>query len=684
MDGKRIGFARASFRFFGIFLSMSLRASSTWRIWRSTRQFYHDYLTLAQVVRKTSASRSKSTKTPDVLTTAAWVVAAVAGVLLIALVKHLQSPQKSLNPSSDNTAGAQANPNVIVPTQPSATTPASEHAPTPELAISPVQTTAPAPNLTIEKIRVQADKGDNQAQFQLGLKYLEGDEVEYNAPEGVKWFRLSAEQGNAAAQANLGICYKDGTGVAKDPAEAVKWFRLAVSNGFESANYDLGLCLFYGEGVARDPVEALALFLRLAKNGNVEAQTTLGICYQEGDGVAKDAVEAVKWFRLAADQGSAQAQYNLAMSYINGTGVTQNPSEGVKWFRKAAEQGDVEAQFSLGFSYATGDGVTKDLKEAVKWYRLAAEKDFSDAQYFLGRAYAKGDGVTQDLDLAAAWLRKAAEQGDDQAMNDVGEYHIIKKEPSEAVKWFRRGAESGNSSAQYNLGLSLVNGEGIAADKVEAHVWWGLAGSQGHAQAKADIKELEKLMSGVQIAAAQRKTSEFKPLENKFAKAPSDASAPSAAMPSTPPVELLEHLPTDQRLNSGALLIDTLQNQGGKGKLTLDNGLTEDAFVKMIRDGKLVASFYVRGGEKFTFDHAPDGIYRLMYCTGFGWDADKRDFLRGRHAVRYDELLSFATTRRTEGSSVVILTDVLTLTLHKVSNGNTRTTDISLEEFDRY
>ena len=161
-------------------------------------------------------------------------------------------------------------------------------------------------------------------------------------------------------------------------------------------------------------------------------------------------------------------------------------------------------------------------------------------------------------------------------------------------------------------------------------------------------------------------------------------------LPTPPPkvksavVPLLRHLPSDERLTSGSILIDQLKAFGGKGKLTLDNGLTEDAYIKMIQKEKLVASFYVRGGKSFTFAHVPDGVYKLIYCTGFGWETGRRDFARGRHAVRYDASLDFLTTRRKEGNTIITSTGVITLTLHKVANGNTSTSEISLEEFDRY
>ena len=44
-----------------------------------------------------------------------------------------------------------------------------------------------------------------------------------------------AERGNAQAQFNLGMMYENGQGVRQDDAEAVKWYRLAAEQGFAPA-----------------------------------------------------------------------------------------------------------------------------------------------------------------------------------------------------------------------------------------------------------------------------------------------------------------------------------------------------------------------------------------------------------------------------------------------------------------
>ena len=43
--------------------------------------------------------------------------------------------------------------------------------------------------------------------------------------------KIEAEKGNAPAQFNLGLMYDNGRGVPKDEAEAVKWYRKAADQG---------------------------------------------------------------------------------------------------------------------------------------------------------------------------------------------------------------------------------------------------------------------------------------------------------------------------------------------------------------------------------------------------------------------------------------------------------------------
>ncbi|SPE63289.1 hypothetical protein SBV1_960014 [Verrucomicrobia bacterium] len=54
--------------------------------------------------------------------------------------------------------------------------------------------------------------------------------------------RQAAEQGDPAAQCYFGICYQNGQGVQQDYAEAVKWFRRAAEADDPAAQCYLGFC----------------------------------------------------------------------------------------------------------------------------------------------------------------------------------------------------------------------------------------------------------------------------------------------------------------------------------------------------------------------------------------------------------------------------------------------------------
>ena len=50
----------------------------------------------------------------------------------------------------------------------------------------------------------------------------------------------------------------------------------------------------------------------------------------------------------------------------------------------------------------------------------------------------------------------------------------------------KRLAEQGHASAQYNLGLMYVNGEGVPQNNVRAYVWWSVALGLEEARANRD------------------------------------------------------------------------------------------------------------------------------------------------------------------------------------------------------
>jgi TPR repeat protein/SpoVK/Ycf46/Vps4 family AAA+-type ATPase len=347
--------------------------------------------------------------------------------------------------------------------------------------------------LSIQELRKLAEGGsslrpDVIAQFHLGRRYDNGQEVPKDEREAVRWYRLAADQGHAPSQNNLGAMYAHGQGVTKDEKEAVRWYRLAAEQGVALAQKNLGAMYADGIGVPKDEREAVRWFRLAADQVNADAQLYLGAMYADGLGVKQDYKEAVKWIGLAAAQGHAYAQYSLGKMYAEGQGVPKDEREAVRWIRLSADQGYADGQNTLGALYGEGRGVPKDDREAVRWFRLAADQGDASAQNHLGAAYDIGHGLPEDQREAVRWFRLAANQGHAAGQHNLGRMYGfgrgVLKDEKEACRWYHLAAEQGVIDAQINLAYMYSNGLGVPKDEGAALRWYRLAAEQGDTTAQ--------------------------------------------------------------------------------------------------------------------------------------------------------------------------------------------------------
>ncbi len=156
------------------------------------------------------------------------------------------------------------------------------------------------------QMKEQAEKGDAEAQFNLGKMYSDGDGIQSNFQEAKKWMRKAAEQGEPKAEYVLGI-----TLVAEASPEAIKWFRKAADQGNALAQCALGKIYFSGSVAAQDYSESAKWFIKAANSGLADAQFCVGLLYFNGYGVTQDYVESHKWCNLASAQGNKDAKKML-------------------------------------------------------------------------------------------------------------------------------------------------------------------------------------------------------------------------------------------------------------------------------------------------------------------------------------------------------------------------------------
>jgi len=144
---------------------------------------------------------------------------------------------------------------------------------------------------------LDAEKGNANSQFRLGIKYYEGNNIDQNSANGLKWLLLAAKQGNTKAEKYLGCIYANpnSNGVYLNYEEALKWFLLA------------------------------------AEKDNSGAQIRIGYLYYNGNGVDQNYEEALKWFCLAAEKGAPLVCYVIADMYRDGKGVEKDYKKMWEW-----------------------------------------------------------------------------------------------------------------------------------------------------------------------------------------------------------------------------------------------------------------------------------------------------------------------------------------------------------------
>ena len=70
-----------------------------------------------------------------------------------------------------------------------------------------------------------------QLQEQIAIMYGTGTGTPQNYEESIKWDRLAAKNGNLQGQFNLGVKYYNGDGVKRDFELAYMWFEISEING---------------------------------------------------------------------------------------------------------------------------------------------------------------------------------------------------------------------------------------------------------------------------------------------------------------------------------------------------------------------------------------------------------------------------------------------------------------------
>jgi hypothetical protein len=117
---------------------------------------------------------------------------------------------------------------------------------------------------------------------------------------------------DSVAQYEMALRYADGEGVPQNYRDAMAWFAKAAANDNDNAQWKLGLGYMKGIGVPHDERQAAVWFKRAANHGDIRAQSALSDLYLSGRGVPRDYVRAYTWACIArGSQGNDDDQLRV-------------------------------------------------------------------------------------------------------------------------------------------------------------------------------------------------------------------------------------------------------------------------------------------------------------------------------------------------------------------------------------
>lgn len=175
-----------------------------------------------------------------------------------------------------------------------------------------------------------------------------------NLPDGsrkrtlIKETIKNAEAGNWPAQFELGLMYDTGGDLETDYKKALYWYTMAANNGSAGAMHNIGTLYLRGEGVGQSYELAYQWFMRAIKaNCFKHSFAAVGWMYENGYYVSQSYEEAAKWYEKGAAQEQYEALCSLGHLYEAGKGVERNYKKAVELYESSAKQGYRPAQTRL-------------------------------------------------------------------------------------------------------------------------------------------------------------------------------------------------------------------------------------------------------------------------------------------------------------------------------------------------
>jgi TPR repeat protein len=301
--------------------------------------------------------------------------------------------------------------------------------------------------------RLAARQGNLTAMVKLLRTLAEESSPLCNLQESFHWALRLAEKGSPEGVLLTSMMYSEGEGVEKNMEEALRWRGMVKVLNSGGGGEDSG-DEHQGEDDGITPEE------RYIGRPIDDAQLELGMAYGRGEGLKQDEMQALRWLTLAANNQNRDAQRMLGASLFYGHSGVTNKTDGLRWLKLAVAQNDLIGMFHLGIVYLDETSDSEDDEEGLHWLHQAAKRGLPEAQFFLGGVYLVGRSfIESDPIRAEAWLSRSAEQGLPEAIVQLAEAHLkgtFKSNPVIKQQVLEASALTGCTKHQLALGTFFL------------------------------------------------------------------------------------------------------------------------------------------------------------------------------------------------------------------------------------
>lgn len=205
--------------------------------------------------------------------------------------------------------------------------------------------------------------------------------------EAIKMLTRIAEKGDISAQYHLGMRYKNGEDVEKNRKEAFKWLKQAADAGSDSAQYSLAYFYMgdYSDYMeCKDVDKGISILEKLADKNLGESAYFMARLYLKNQYSPIDLKKAEFWVdKFVKLEKYSDRSLNLLDDVADLYFKENNNYKGFELALIAAEHDFAFSQYRVARCYGTGRGVEKDYLKADEWMKKSAANGCYAAKEFL-------------------------------------------------------------------------------------------------------------------------------------------------------------------------------------------------------------------------------------------------------------------------------------------------------------